>query len=100
MLPVPQIPAPTPQPCFDMNLLHLSDDSKIKAFSPRPLRTPVDHGPSREWLNGPLVWANDAAHSLLYLFPRECPRILLWPTPHTTVEDRKNWSILQPLQPA
>ena len=27
----------------------------------------------------------------MYLFPRDCPRILLWPTPSTTTEDLKLW---------
>ena len=27
----------------------------------------------------------------MYLFPRDCPRILLWPKPDTTDEDRARW---------
>jgi hypothetical protein len=38
-----------------------------------------------------LVWASDEAHSLLYLFPRECPRIVIWPTSRTSPEDREAW---------
>jgi hypothetical protein len=44
-----------------------------------------------DWLNGPLVWAIDEWHQPLYLFPRECPRILLWPVAATTPEDRAGW---------
>lgn len=44
-----------------------------------------------EWLNGALVWAIDDWHQPLYLFPRDCPRILVWPGPRTTPEDRASW---------
>ena len=30
-------------------------------------------------------------HSLLYLFPRECPRIVIWPTKDTSQMDREAW---------
>jgi hypothetical protein len=39
------------------------------------------------WLNGPLVWAIDEWHQPMYLFPRDCPRILIWPTEDTSAED-------------
>jgi len=55
------------------------------------VRTPVARPEGQEWLNGPLVWAIDEAHDILYLFPRECPRILIWPTPQTSSEDRAHW---------
>jgi hypothetical protein len=74
-----------------MRLFHFSEDPGITLFVPRPVRTPVDRGDGREWLNGPLVWAIDEAHDILYLFPRECPRILIWPTARTTAEDRRQW---------
>jgi hypothetical protein len=46
-----------------------------------------------DWLNGPLVWAIDDWHQPMYLFPRDCPRILLWPTAATTPEDRRaHWT--------
>ena len=63
----------------------------ITRFAPRPVRTPVERPHSQDWLNGPLVWAIDEAHSFLYLFPRECPRVLLWPRPATTAADRERW---------
>lgn len=72
-------------------LFHFSDDPEIDIFNPRPLRVAVDRGPDCEWLNGSLVWATDEAHSLLYLFPRECPRIVIWPTSETTESDRRAW---------
>lgn len=44
-----------------------------------------------EWLNGPLVWAIAEQRQAAYLFPRDCPRILLWLTASTTDEDRAIW---------
>jgi hypothetical protein len=38
-----------------------------------------------------LVWAIEARRQYLYLFPRECPRILLWPTPRSTRADLDHW---------
>ncbi len=70
-----------------MRLFHFSDDPAISLFVPRPVRIPVERPPGLGWLNGPLVWATDEAHQAMYLFPRDCPRILLWPTPQTTGED-------------
>jgi hypothetical protein len=66
-----------------VRLFHFSDDPNITHFEPR---TPP-HRPGVE----PLVWAVDEANQATYLFPRECPRILLWPTPETTAEDRAAW---------
>lgn len=74
-----------------MRLFHFSDSADISVFHPRPLRVAVDRGPGRDWLNGPLVWASDEVHSLLYLFPRECPRVVVWPTSETTDIDREEW---------
>ena len=74
-----------------MRLFHFSDDPDIAIFEPRPVRVPAQRRVGEEWLNGPLVWAIDAWHQPMYLFPRECPRILLWPTPQTTDDDRRIW---------
>jgi len=74
-----------------MRLSHFSDDGEIALFEPRPVRTPVKRPEGQEWLNGPLVWAIDEAHEILYLFPRECPRILIWPTSCSTAQDRTAW---------
>lgn len=35
--------------------------------------------------------AIDQPHSILYLFRRECPRFVIWPTARTTDEDRSTW---------
>ena len=72
-------------------LFHFSDDPAIAVFTPRPVRVPAERGPGREWLNGPLVWAIDEPRQPMYLFPRDCPRILLWQTPETTEADKALW---------
>jgi hypothetical protein len=74
-----------------MRLFHFSDDPSIALFEPRPVRVPSPRAPGMEWLNGPLVWAIDDWHQPLYLFPRDCPRILVWPGPRTTPRDRAQW---------
>jgi hypothetical protein len=66
-----------------VRLFHFSDDPGIRLFEPR---TP-QHRPETE----PLVWAVDEDHAGTYLFPRDCPRILLWLAPDTTVQDRALW---------
>ena len=66
-----------------MRLFHFSDDPGITRFEPR---TPP-HRPEIE----PLVWAVGEDHVATYLFPRDCPRILLWLTPTTTDADRQRW---------
>ncbi|WP_247634545.1 DUF6886 family protein [Methylobacterium sp. 37f] len=73
------------------SLFHFSEDPDIRVFVPRPVRVGIDRGAERAWLNGALVWAIDSAHSLLYLFPRDCPRIVIWPTAETSPEDRETW---------
>lgn len=72
-------------------LFHFSEDPDIRVFVPRPVRVGIDRGAARAWLNGPLVWAIAADFCLLYLFPRDCPRIVIWPTAETTPEDRQAW---------
>lgn len=69
-------------------LFHFSDDPAIVRFLPRPVRIASDRPPGMEWLNGPLVWAVDDRHQPMYLFPRELPRILVWPKTTTTEADR------------
>lgn len=71
-----------------MQLFHFSEAGDIGAFVPRPVATPAPRAAGQEWLNGPLVWAIDAWHQPMYLFPRDCPRVLFWPTAATTPEDR------------
>lgn len=71
-----------------MRLFHFSEDPRIARFEPRPVAIPSTRSPGREWLNGALVWAIDEAHQGMYLFPRDCPRILAWPTERTSAHDR------------
>jgi hypothetical protein len=75
----------------DLRLFHFSENASIDQFVPRTVVVPSLREPGMEWLDGPLVWAVDEAREATYLFPRECPRILLWLTPETTGEDRERW---------
>jgi len=74
-----------------VRLLHFSEDAEIAVFEPRPVRVPSARPPGQDWLNGPLVWAIEEARRALYLFPRDCPRIVMWPTAATTEADRHRW---------
>ena len=74
-----------------MQLFHFSDNPNIDVFVPRPVRIAAKRPIGLEWLNGPLVWAIQDSYEAMYLFPRECPRILLWRTPKTTEEDYQLW---------
>lgn len=74
-----------------MRLFHFSDNPNIASFEPRPVRIPSKRRPGQEWLNGSLVWAIDEEHDFLYLFPRDCPRILIWTKPQTSQADRQHW---------
>jgi hypothetical protein len=74
-----------------MRLFHFSDDPAIARFEPRPVATFSPRPPGREWLNGPLVWAIEEERQAMYLFPRDCPRILLWPTPDTIPADKDRY---------
>jgi len=70
-----------------VKLFHFSEEAGLTRFEPRSVRRVK----GREWLNGPLVWAVDDDHQPLYLFPRDCPRVLVWAIPTTTAEDRAHW---------
>ena len=72
-------------------LFHFSDDPSIARFIPRPVAVPSARPAGRDWLNGPLVWAIEERRQYLYLFPRDCPRILLWPAARTRAEDLALW---------
>ena len=72
-------------------LFHFSDDPSIEEFVPRPVRIPSARPPGQEWLNDPLVWAVDEERQATYLFPRDCPRILVWLTDATSDADRATW---------
>ena len=66
------------------HLLHFSEDPDIKVFRP--------HIPASSPNNPPLVWAVDEEHAWTYLFPRDCPRILLWKVAATTDSDWRRWA--------
>lgn len=74
-----------------VRLFHFSDDPGIAIFNPRSPRVLAERQAGRAWLNQPLVWAIDETHQPMYLFPRDCPRILFWPTAQTTPEDYRRW---------
>ena len=74
-----------------MRLFHFSDDPGIEVFEPRPVRVPSDRGAGREWLNGPLVWAVSEPYQALYLFPRDCPRIVVLRKPGADAADEALW---------
>lgn len=74
-----------------MRLFHFSDDGAIARFEPRPVRVPSARPRGQDWLNGPLVWAIEEARQGLYLFPRDCPRIVVWPLETTTDAERQAW---------
>ena len=57
-------------------VLHFSEDPGITIFEP--------HRPLGREDEEPQVWAIDEAHSPLYWFPRECPRVTFWPADEPT----------------
>ncbi len=56
-------------------LHHFSEDPSIERFVP--------HVPPTNPTRSPAVWAIDEAHSPLYWFPRDCPRVTAWPRDDT-----------------
>ncbi len=50
---------------------HFSEDGGITRFVPHVPRTNLSAAAA--------VWALDEAHSPLYWFPRDCPRVAVWP---------------------
>jgi len=52
-----------------MRLFHVSEDSSIRAFSPRPAPTP------EAGLSGAAVWSITELKLPNYLLPRDCPRV-------------------------
>ncbi|MFD1191728.1 DUF6886 family protein [Phenylobacterium conjunctum] len=72
-------------------LFHFSDDPAISRFEPRPVQVAAERAPGMDWLNGPLVWAIEAAHRAMYTFPRDCPRILVWALPASSEADINRW---------
>ncbi|MGV0876466.1 DUF6886 family protein [Martelella sp. FLE1502] len=74
-----------------MRLFHFSDDAAIPLFKPRLVLVPSQRAPGMEWLNAPLVWAIEERVDFMYLFPRDCPRILIWATEQTSDADKLKW---------
>jgi hypothetical protein len=72
---------------MSMRLFHFSEEPGITRFEPRKVTVPTPRAPGREWLDDPLVWAIDERHAPMYLFPRDCPRVLLWPLASSSAED-------------
>ena len=52
-------------------LYHFSEDPHIERFVPHVPRTNPCHRAA--------VWAIDHEHAPLYWFPRDCPRVAIWP---------------------
>ena len=52
-------------------LYHFSEDPNIKRFEP--------HVPRTNPTQPPRVWAIDREHAPLYWFPRDCPRVAVFP---------------------
>jgi hypothetical protein len=60
-------------------LYHFSEDPHIVRFVP--------HVPPTNPSQPPSVWTIDASHEALYWFPRDCPRIAVWPYPDQPVAE-------------
>jgi hypothetical protein len=60
-------------------VLHFSEDPTITRFVP--------HVPATGRVTDPYVWAVDTEQAPSYWFPRQCPRVLAWRGPRTTVDD-------------
>lgn len=67
-------------------LFHVSEESAIKSFHPRPV--PKNSGSS---LSGYAVWAVDEAHLANYLLPRDCPRVAYSVSSQTSEEDKRKF---------
>lgn len=62
-----------------MFLFHFSEESNINIFHPRK-SLHHEHLP-------PVVWAIDEEHSVNYLFPRDCPRVIFKRSERMSKED-------------
>lgn len=61
-------------------LYHFSEQSGIVLFEPRTMDSRPDE-PA-------MVWTIDSFHAPHYFFPRECPRVCIWPYDKTTDKDK------------
>ncbi|MBI4936062.1 MAG: hypothetical protein HY828_19450 [Actinobacteria bacterium] len=67
-------------------LFHFSEDPTIERFVP--------HVPATNPTEPPAVWAIDHEHAPLYWFPRDCPRVAVWPWPgRDTTPFRDAWGV-------
>ena len=73
-------------------IYHFSENPDIKVFRPRRSRPLPGYPEGRD-----VVWGIDEYHAPLYLFPRECPRIVLWALERSTRSDIDRW--IGPSQP-
>jgi hypothetical protein len=62
-----------------MKLYHFSEEPDIKLFEPRIIYKQTDE-PAK-------VWTIDEFHAPHYYFPRECPRVCVWPKEDTSDQD-------------
>jgi hypothetical protein len=62
-------------------LFHISEESSIERFEPRPSKLTAD----------PVVWAVDAERLRNYLLPRECPRVTYYAGPTSDPNDVERW---------
>lgn len=60
-----------------MILYHFSEDPSIQRFDPRII--------NKETVAK--VWTIDETHAPHYYFPRECPRVCVWPKEDTSLSD-------------
>lgn len=60
-------------------LYHFSEEADIKVFEPRSSR----YRPEQP----PMVWEIDEFHAPHYFFPRDCPRVCIWPKEDTSKDD-------------
>jgi hypothetical protein len=66
-----------------MFLYHFSEEPNISIFVPRFIEGKEDPHP--------LIWAIDEEHSVNYLFPRDCPRIIYSRSERISEEDEERY---------
>jgi hypothetical protein len=62
-----------------IKVYHFSEEPDIEEFEPRVINQADESAK---------VWAIDDFHAPHYYFPRECPRVCVWPKEDTTLQDR------------
>jgi hypothetical protein len=74
-----------------MRLFHFSEDPSITVFEPRLVSVATARASGQSWLNGPLVWAIEERFQAMYLFPRDCPRIVVFRKADSSLSDVEHW---------